>query len=83
MQSIASGYAYNKGHFMERVADTNSATLYKEDSRETYFYKESVVFPYVDLSAKLYKGETVQLLTNTEKSFILNFMDEHGCAYVY
>ena len=80
--TIHEGYSYISGHFLERLHDGKNSTIYKEDERVTFFYKENVVYPYVQLDTKLYKGHPCLELQNTEKLFILNFMDQHGCTHV-
>ena len=75
--SIHPGYPYISGHFIERVHDGRSSTIYKADERVTFFYKENV-----ELETKDYKGHQCLELLNTEKTYILNYMDEHGCHHI-
>ena len=54
---IPEGYSYISGHFLERLCDSRKSTIYQEEERTTFFYKENVVYPFVELHAKNFKGK--------------------------
>ena len=43
--SVAAGQAYIEGKFLERGKYPN---IYKETKKTTYFYRETVVYPFVE-----------------------------------
>ena len=46
---IPLGRSYLKGHFLERLSYSKSATLFKVSKKLTYFYKVTVLYPYVEM----------------------------------
>ena len=45
--AIGQGVTYLKGHFLEKIDEKNDHKLYKLSKKQTFFYKESVVYPFV------------------------------------
>ena len=61
---------------MERTRSTKKGLLFKEESKKTYFFKESIVYPFVQFSTlkmELY-------LTNNDFADILAFVEQTGMA---
>ena len=79
---IPEGHSYISGHFLERLCDSRKSTIYQEEERTTFFYRENVVYPFVELQAKNFKGKNCLELHSTEKTYVLNYMDENGCSHI-
>ena len=41
---------YMKGHFLERLYPTKSSTVFQLSKKVTYFYKEAVIFPFININ---------------------------------
>ena len=67
-----------KGSFYERSCSTKEGTVFKLSKKNTFFYKESVVFPYVELQPSK-KG---YVLSNGVYADIICHMQETGCAHL-
>ena len=64
------------GNFLERTSSTKKRLLFKEKSIKIYFFKESIVYPFVQFSTlkmELY-------LTNNDFADILAFVEQTGMA---
>ena len=72
--TIPAGFKYIKGHFLEQVKTTKSFQIFKISSKFTYFYSESVVYPFVNIN-EIDKGH---LPENKDLTDILHFTGEHG-----
>ena len=48
--TIPAGSKYTKGHFLEQVKTAKSFQFFKISSKFTYFYSESVVYPFVNIN---------------------------------
>ena len=79
---IPEGHSYISGHFLERLCDSRKSTIYQEEERTTFFYRKNVVYPFVELQAKNFKGKNCLELHSTEKTYVLNYMDENGCSHI-
>ena len=44
-QNIFQRQQYVVGNFLERTRSTKKGLLFKEESKNTYFFKESIVYP--------------------------------------
>ena len=45
------GQSYLKCHFLERIHSTSKGHIFKiEHLKKTYFFKESIIYPFVQLS---------------------------------
>ena len=71
--TIPAGFEYTKGHFLERVK-TKSSEIFKISSKFTYFYNESVVYPFVNIN----ETDKGHVLENKDLTDILHFTEEHG-----
>ena len=75
-QNIFQRQQYVVGNFLERTRSTKKGLLFKEESKKTYFFKESIVYPFVQFSTlkmELY-------LTNNDFADILAFVEQTGMA---
>ena len=78
--TVAGGHEYIEGQFMEKVDDMpNKGILYKLMPKKTFFYKESVVYPFVQFKT-MKKG--LYLLSMNEYVEILNFVECSGLSRV-
>ena len=75
---IPRGFSFLKGQFLEHTFTTKTATIYKLSEELTYFYKETVLYPYVDIKCEK-KGLT---LTNTELTEIICYVEGNGYAHL-
>lgn len=76
--SIAPGMDYIEGKFMEKFHIVPKGTLYTLSKKKTYFFKESVVYPFVQFTAAK-KGF---LLSNEEFVTILNYIESTGLSSI-
>ena len=51
-----------KGHFLELVSSTKDSTIFQLSKKVTYFYKDRVMYPYVEIEA----GKKRLFLKNTD-----------------
>ena len=73
------GTHYLKGHFMEKTAhSTKTHQTYSLSKKTTYFYKESVVYAFVQFeeSKKGFK------LDGNHYAEILNFVEKNNFSYI-
>ena len=49
-QIIPPNILFLKGNFLERVCYNRSSQVFKLSKKETYFYNDSVVYPYVQFT---------------------------------
>ena len=76
---IPPGSNFMKGHFLERLYETKSSTIYKLKAKKvTYFYKETVIFPYVNVKESK-KGLEVD---NKEFTDIICHAEQIGYAHL-
>ena len=75
---IAAGMDYVEGNFLEKLHVVQKGTLYKLSKKKTYFFKESVVYPFVQFTAAK-KG---LLLSNEEFVTILNYTESTGLSSI-
>ena len=69
---VPKGVEFIKGHFLEKIQSGSKGILYKLESKKvTYFYKETIRFPYVQFSSTK-KGF---LLSMTEYVDVLNSVE--------
>ena len=63
-------------HFLEQVSDQTTRKTYKLIDKETIFYRESVVYPFVNVTGK--KGKC----NRSSRNFIdiKNFVEHNGLA---
>ena len=69
--NIPYGIKYLKGHFLERKHHSATYQLFTLSKMATYFYHESIVYPYVNISAEK-KGF---VLKNSDYADILHFIE--------
>lgn len=77
---IAAGIKHNVGYFLERDARLSNlkATYFKRSSKKTYFFKESILYPCVNI-LETKKGLSLSMGDYTE---VLNYIEEHGFTHL-
>ena len=75
---IPAGVNFLCGHFLEREYKSTHATLYKISKKKTFFYKESVLYPFVQVEPTK-KGVQV---TNIELANINYYLEENGFSAI-
>ena len=75
---IPPGITFSKGSFYECSCSTKEGTVFKLSKKNTFFYKESVVFPYVELQPSK-KG---YVLSNGVYADIICHIQETVCAHL-
>ena len=75
---IPAGNIFMQGHFLEIVFTLKDSTLFKlSTDKKTFFYKESVVYPFVEME----EGKKGLVLNNSEYLDIIYFMESSGYAH--
>ena len=72
------GESFFKGHFLELVVEKSSHRVYKQSKKITFFYKESVIYPYVNM-AETEKG---YILKNVDLMDIINFAEANNYCHL-
>ena len=75
---VAPGLSYIEGRFMEKVDILSKGYLYKLSKKRTFFFKESVVYPFVQFAGHK-KGF---LLSAEEYVEILNYVESNGLSCI-
>lgn len=76
---IPKGTLFFSGHFLERLNVEKRSTTYKlVDNKITYFYKESVIFPFVNI-VESKKG---LVLSDEDYTDILIYIEQQGLVHV-
>ena len=73
-QKISQGQQYVVGKFLERTRSTKKGLLFKEESKKTYFFKKSIVYPFV----QFYTLKIELYLTNNDFADLLAFVEQTG-----
>jgi len=76
--SIAPGYGFVEGHFLEKSESTSKGHIFKQQKKKTFFFPESVVYPFVQFEPQK-KG---LFFSNVEYGEILNFIEAHGLSHI-
>ena len=71
---ILNGVRFIKGNFLEKQHDEKDHILYSVSNKVTYFYKESILNPFVNI-IETKKGLK---LMNADYADILSFVEKHG-----
>lgn len=75
---IPKGATYFKGNFLERVNETIKLEVYKLSKKTTYFYKENILYPYVNFN-ETKKGLT---LNKRDLADIIHFTEQTGFCHL-
>ena len=76
---IPKGTIFFTGHFLERITIGKRYTSYKlEKDKFTHFYKESVVFPFVNIT----EGKKCLILKDEDYTDILVYIEQQGLVHV-
>ena len=76
---IAEGVHYLKGRFLEVIDENESRKLYKLSDLKTFFYKESVVYPYVNIE-ETRKG---LVLKNKDLVDIIQYVEANNFSHLW
>ena len=66
------------GHFLEQVSTTKGSNIFCLLKKVTYFYKETVVYPYVEIKA----GKKGLLLKSTDYMNIICHIEHRLCPFI-
>jgi hypothetical protein len=75
---VPAGTSFMKGHFLERDNEHKHHTTFKITGKLTFFYKESVLFPYVQMVLKNNK----YVLHNSDWLEIQYHVEQNGFAHL-
>ena len=75
---IAPGLPYIEGRFMEKVDVLAKGYLYKLSKKKRFFFKESVVYPFVQFTGHK-KGF---FLSMEEYAEVLNYVGSNGLSHI-
>ena len=73
---VTPGQKYMQGHFLEQVSDQITSKAYKLTDKETIFYRESVVYPFVNVTEEKVK----YIISSRDYIDIINFVEHNGWA---
>ena len=76
--TIPAGHHYIEGQFLEKDILSAKGIYYKQQKKITYFFVESVIYPFVQVQ-ETKKG---LLLTNDEYVTVLNYVEETGYSHI-
>ena len=76
--TIPAGVNFLCGHFLEREYKSIHATLHKISKKKTFFYKESVLYPFIQVEPTK-KGVQV---TNIELANVSYYLEENGFSAI-
>ncbi len=75
---IPHGALFLKGRFLEMVVEKGSHRVYKLSKKITYFYKENVIYPFVNM-AETEKG---YILENVDLMDIIKFAEANNYRHL-
>ena len=75
---IPAGMKFLKGHFAEWVGTFKDSTIFRLPKKVTYFYEETVAYPYVEMEA----GKKGLLLKNTDYIDIICHIEHTNHAHL-
>ena len=75
---IAPGQSYIEGKFMKKVDILDKSFLFKVSKKRTFFFKESVVYPFVQFT----EGKKGYHLSMVEYVEILNYVESNGLSRI-
>ena len=78
---IAPGIMHLSGHFLEcndRLS-TLKATIYNLSDKTTYLFKESILYPFLNIHEKDNKGISLSMQDYTD---ILYYIEKNGCSHL-
>ena len=76
--TIAAGQQYIEGNFLERQEMAKKGYYYKLQKKKVYFYKESIVYSFVQLK----ESKKGLFLSNEEYVVILNYVEKTGYSHI-
>ena len=74
--SIIPEVRFLKGHFLERSGIGKDYTLFKVSKLETYFYKETILYPFAFVP--LQECKKGLKLSNSDYSDIIKYVEKNG-----
>ena len=80
---IPEGLSFLKGHFLERVYHQAKSVIYKEEKKLTFFYCESIFYPFVHMDVIDHgKNKGSFIITNEKYSDILAHVEGVGYSRI-
>ena len=76
--AVGQGVRYLKGHFLEKTDEKDNRKLYKLSKKQTFFYRENVVYPYVNFQ-ETKKGFA---LNNSDMMEIIQFVEANNYCHI-
>jgi len=70
---VVPGQSFIIGNFIEKSRNNNKGFFFKLQSKTTYFYLESIVYPF----AQFYELKNEYYIENAEYLEIINFVEHH------
>ena len=77
---IKAGQDYIHGHYLEKDSENKNGTLYRiHENNDVYFFKESIIYPFVNVEEKNGKHKKL-FLPNADYCDIIHFIEESKMA---
>ena len=76
--SVPKGVAFMKGNFLEKIQDSTNGQIFKLPKKITFFYKESVLYPYVNFK-ETKKG---LVLSSSEYTDIIHYVENNNYCHI-
>lgn len=76
---VVRGESFFKGHFLEMIKEKKSHKVFKLSSKITFFYKESVIYPFINME-ETDKG--FHQLHNNDLVDIINFAEANNYCHL-
>ena len=76
--SVPKGVAFMKGNFLEKIQDSTNGQIFKLSKKITFFYKESVLYPYVNFK-ETKKG---LVLSSSEYTDIIHYVENNNYCHI-
>ena len=76
--SIIAGARYITGNFPERTSYLTAQQVFRLSKKVTFFYKESVVYPFVNII----ENKKGFVLKNKDSTDIIHFIEQNGFSHI-
>ena len=75
---VAAGQPFLKGHFLEKVGECRGGIKFKAQTKKhTYFYKDSVVYPFVNF---VQSGDDLYTISDIDNYEVLCYVEHFGIS---
>ena len=75
---FAEGNSYLARHFLEKISETEMKQTFQLTSKTTYFYKESILYPYVQFT----ESKKALVLENLHYMEILQYIEQNNFSHL-